>query len=38
MPSHLYLFSKRAVSEATAEKCAHRADVHLVTLEELYAL
>ena len=36
--SHLYLFSKRAVSEATAEKCAHRPDVHLVTLEELYAL
>lgn len=36
--SHLYLFSKRAVSEATAEKCAQRPDVHLVTLEELYTL
>lgn len=34
--SHLYLFSKRAVSVATAEKCAHRSDVHLITLEEIY--
>lgn len=36
--SHLYLFSKRAVSVATAEKCAHRSDVHLITLEEIYTL
>lgn len=34
--SHLYLFSKRAVSVATAEKCAHCSDVHLITLEEIY--
>lgn len=35
--SHLYLFSKRPVSEATAEKYADRPDVRFVTLEEIYS-
>lgn len=33
---HLYLFSKRSVSDATARKCAGRQDIHLVTLDEMY--
>lgn len=35
--SHIYLFSRWPVSEATAAKCADRGDVGLVALEDIYA-
>ena len=35
--THLYLFSKHPLSEGTQEKASTQSDVHLVTLDDLYA-